>query len=40
MKSTSGKMAIVINGFGLAAQFFFNQPLDELRVVQQAMLVV
>ena len=28
-----------INGFGLAAQFFFNQPLDELRVEQQAMLV-
>ncbi|MGM8897960.1 MULTISPECIES: penicillin-binding protein 1B [unclassified Psychrobacter] len=28
-----------INGFGLAAQFYFNQPLNELRLDQQAMLV-
>lgn len=28
-----------INGFGLAAQFYFNQPLKELRIDQQAMLV-
>lgn len=28
-----------INGFGLAAQFYFNQPLKELRVDQQALLV-
>ncbi|PNK61798.1 penicillin-binding protein 1B [Psychrobacter sp. FDAARGOS_221] len=28
-----------INGFGLAAQFYFNQPLKELRLDQQAMLV-
>lgn len=28
-----------INGFGLAAQFYFNRPLKELRVDQQAMLV-
>lgn len=28
-----------INGFGLAAQFYFNRPLKELRLDQQAMLV-
>lgn len=28
-----------INGFGLASQFYFNQPLSELRVDQQAFLV-
>lgn len=28
-----------INGFGLASQFYFNQPLKELRLDQQAMLV-
>ena len=28
-----------INGFGLAAQFYFDQPLNELRLDQQAMLV-
>lgn len=28
-----------INGFGLASQFYFNQPLSELRTDQQAFLV-
>lgn len=33
----NGKQSI--NGFGLAAQFYYNQPLNELRLDQQALLV-